>query len=109
MRNQTMYRTCLLAAALLLTGCSEPKRDPLAVGSEVFLDVNGSYDLLHSPPPDQEPIGVTEGTKVRIVMWIDSHVKSGKFYPGTLEVLVLEGRHTGKLLKIKPNHVFFAP
>ena len=51
MRNQTMYRTCWLAAALLLAGCSEPKRDPLWIGSEVFLNWLGESDLLQSPLP----------------------------------------------------------
>ena len=61
-----MFRICLLAAALLLTGCSEPKRDPLMIGSEVFLNSMGEFDLL------QKHIAVTEGTKLRIVA-----------YPGT--------------------------
>ena len=62
-----MFRICLLAAALLLTGCSEPKRDPLMIGSEVFLNSMGEFDLL------QKHIAVTEGTKLRIVA-----------YPGTI-------------------------
>ncbi len=103
MRNQTMYRTCLLTAALLLTGCSEPKRDPLMIGSEVFLNSTGEYDLL------QKHIAVTEGTKLRIVAFPGTIFRTGKERPETIRVLVLEGKHTGELLEIKPNHVFFAP
>jgi len=108
-----MFRTCLLAAALLLTGCSEPKRDPLAIGSEVFLNMFGQWALRDSPPAGQERIAVTEGTKLRIVEWEgfreDSSYKYGKWRPEILRVLVLEGKHTGEILKIKANHVFFAP
>jgi hypothetical protein len=80
MRNQTMYRTCLLAAALLLAGCSEPNhvpvpvaRDPLAVGTEVFLTqrvvkhLNDIVDATHTifPHVERHPDFVV-GTKVRI-------------------------------------------
>ena len=95
-----MFRICLLAAALLLTGCSEPKRDPLMIGSEVFLNSMGEFDLL------QKHIAVTEGTKLRIVAYPGT---IGYERPKTIRVLVLEGKHTGELLEIKPIHVFFAP
>lgn len=81
MRNQTMYRTCWLAAALLLAGCSEPKHDPLWIGSEVFLNWRGESDLLQSPPAGQERIAVTEGTKLRIVAWGDTAIKPGRHSP----------------------------
>ena len=99
--------------ALLLTGCSEPKRDPFLNGSEVFLNWFGESDLRQSPPAGQERIDITRGTKLRIVDWkdfrVDSSYKYGEWRPVTLEVLVLEGKHTGELLKIEPRHVFFAP
>ena len=97
-----MYRTCLLAAALLLTGCSKADPFPIKIGTEAFLNFDGVWDLEH-PPAGQTPMFVTKGTKVRIV---DVHYWEN---PWKFEVLVLEGEHTGQILTVKKNHVLFAP
>ena len=59
-----MFRICLLAAALLLTGCSKADPFPIKIGTEAFLTYDALWDLSH-PPAGQTPVFVTKGTKVR--------------------------------------------
>ena len=74
MRNQTMYRTCWLAAALLLAGCSEPNhmppavaQDPFAIGAEVFVTQRALDRLGRWYTGDSHPPHLVVGTKVRLI------------------------------------------
>ena len=103
-RNQTMYRTWLLTAVLLLAGCSKPVSvapDPLAVGSEIFLNQLAVNRLNKLCDAHDQP-HFTVGTKVRVVE------RAFDETPPKVRVLVLEGEYANCNAWLLKSEVFFA-
>ena len=101
-----MHRTCLLAAALLLTGCDELKRiqvdrHPLAIGSEVFMNED-AVRRLNKICDAYGELHYAVGTKVRVV-------PGGFDDPPQVRAVVLEGPYAGVNVMLLKNEVYFAP
>lgn len=104
-----MYRTCLLAAALLLAGCSEPNhvppavaRDPLAIGTEIFL-TQRAVDRLDKISDACRMAHFVVGTKVRII-----EVPSNAPYL-VVRGLILDGQYAGHNVVLFRDELCFAP
>jgi len=88
-----MYRIVLLAATLLITGCS--RLHPFKPGSEMFLTQKAAT-RLHE---EFSSVRISPGTKVRVI----DHLN---YSSNIIHVLVLEGACAGQDFTLYTDDVF---